>query len=569
MPEIRGNLAAVTLGKGGGFERSPVALIDAAPPVDLLEPLEDRKLLSAANDDGYVEVGSPITYHDTAIEFTRDQLLANDSWDPYGPYAFTLGVATNGTVTEVMDGVYRLQPDLHFTGDVTVEYTLEDAEGSSDATLTLNFGNSAPSLYSSDFDDTQEYSVSHGLGPFPFDLRTDLGFYDPESDGDRNWTVTGASGGSVWINPLTGETLVTPTSDTFVGDITFDVSATDTLDAQSNVIHVTIHVTNSAPTPGDDGDFYAYAGDVVRVSIATLLSNDTDSDDPIVPASFTFTHPLTSSGFTVRRVEDDLIILVPPAPIGSAPELFSFTYTVADPIGVTGTGTVRILRTTGDLKQLWMAALNRAEAAHFGYRYYAALGLPAVFAKLRQSADGASYQVGSTGSANATYSPYYNTVTVPTGTTTLPENTVIHETVHIVDDDNDWYLSDYAFGTDIVNAERLAWAGQHFLVPDSTALSALRSFEHDVLDGGAPLGTRWGGVLGRWSGLASATYKYPGAPLEGVPIGDSGFGDLFAKMGISGLSSVAAVYSNELGYTLTNSAVDVAFVTRTVNPPLW
>lgn len=305
---------------------------------------------------------------------------------------------------------------------------------------------------------------------------------------------------------------------------------------------VRIAIINNPPHVGDDGPYESRAGDVVRIPIIELLQNDWDAESSIDPASF---QAQLSQELYVKRIGDELLVWpkVPPT-LSAPPTTLSFTYTVADTEGLQAAGNVTVEVTPGTLKEAWMATINTVEAKHLGYRYYYAMQLQLFFTILRNNADFASYQMGSTPGANAVYSPSSNTVTVASDTTSLNWATVIHESVHIVDDFSGWYLSDSGATWYLSNAESLAYCSENLF----NALPVLASFEDSVFSGGTPPAasaviSKWDLVVVFWNDLAISTYTYPYGTF---PIGASGWTDFYSKFGIRGLGDVAVLHMLEL-----------------------
>ena len=330
---------------------------------------------------------------------------------------------------------------------------------------------------------------------------------------------------------------------------------------------------------GQDGDYNSFGGDVVRVAISTLLSNDTDTVPraTIDPTTFVIAN---AGQMTIRRVGTDLLIIPPMPNIGDPPKRYTFTYSVSDTAGNTGTGTVGIFVFGNTLQQCWIATINREEAKSIGYIFYDELGLAAVYAQYRAAAAAVTFGFGNLGTgataANASYSPYNNTVTVNNGTTTLDPTTVIHETTHIIDDNNNWYLSDTGVTYNLSKAESLGWASQNFLLGSSAPLMQLRLFEDRTFGAvpPAPGQINVRSIYSAWSTLPNCTYTVLGADY---PIGNAGWQDFRTKLGFNGISSVFAVYVQKLAamgivITLPASYTDnsqIPPVTYTIPASLW
>lgn len=357
----------------------------------------------------------------------------------------------------------------------------------------------------------------------------------------------------------------------FVGADTFGLCYVDQDGLFSDTAIIGVDVTNEAPVPQEDGLYESNSGDVVSVSISDLLQNDSDLEEPVTPSMFA----LGSAGsLTINQIGGQLLITPPMPKLGDNPTLYDFTYTVTDSVGAVGTARVTIQVTAPTLRDAWLATINREEAVHKGYRYYTTLNLPVAFTILRNNANLANYEFGSTGSADAVYDASSNTVTVPIGTTTINPGTVIHESVHVVDAMSNWYLPYFPFGS-LNDAERLGWAGQHFLTSSSKRLSSLRDFEDANLNTptppvGAGQMSGWEHVVVDWADMTDTYFAWGSS----APVGVAGFADFFAKFGITGgLSAVAADYCGQLNGVSLPRAVSPSWMTPApiinVPAPLW
>lgn len=542
----------------------------------MVSHLEHRVLLVAPTiQPTFGNPNDPISmpgYHGETLTYTESSLV--NGFDPDGT-SVHLELASSpqqGVVTFAYGDVIYTPNDASYVGpdSFSLKYVDEDSEESPAVVVNVILSNSGP-LLGVLYSPNPLVHTTGGYHDTPIQQDDSyLMIADHESDPVTLSVVDDPTHGTLQFNTQTGAFTYTP-NPLYVGPDSFTFTANDGLTngASEQTITVQLSISNAAPTLDFDGYYDSIGGDVIRLRIQDLIQNDSDVDEPIIPASFNIAE--LQNGTTVRRIGDELIIL-PPQPSHLAPiQQYHLTYTLTDSTGAVGTGTIGVQVFGNSLKDLWLATLNREEAQHIGYKYYAAMGLQSFFATLRANADGldgSAYIVGSPG-GSPTYSPYYNTVTVPSDIALSP-STVIHESVHIVDDNNEWYLSDFVTQPNIDEAERLAWAAEQLF---TTPLAALRTFENQVFSGPhsrESVNQKWDIVLLQWWYLYQAEYT---SPILGQRlIGSYGWADLFGKFGLSGLGAVAGVYWTDMSiingqyYNLSNTD---ASLQHTVNSPLW
>ncbi|MDP1799489.1 MAG: Ig-like domain-containing protein [Planctomycetaceae bacterium] len=517
----------------------------------MISTLEQRALLAAPIIQitfGQGPIGLS-TYHDQPYSTTEFSLVSG--WDP-DETSVQLVVGddpTHGTVT-MGGGNVTYTPDAGYVGNdsFTLKYVDGDGEESDEVDVQMQVTNSGPYLTAlTDFYTplVAQFSGAHDQVIVQSDSW--LMITDEESDSPTLSIIDDVTNGTLDFVATTGAFTYMP-DPLFVGQDSFTFTASDGLTngASGQTITVMLNITNSPPNLASD-EFMSRGGAILRVPISELLSNDTDIDDSIDLATF----QLGPTGNLRVERDGDVLVITPQMPnIGDPPRLEEFTYQITDGPGAVGVGTVGIITVPGTLKEMWMATLDREAARHAGYRYFGAMGLDGFFATLRSNADTADYVLGAAGSGDAVYSPFSNTVTIPAGTTSLRTDTVIHESVHIVDDNNGWYLSDSGVTLFIDQAERLGWAAQELI--SSNALSTLRSFEDAILDGNphpvSEVGTRWDRVVQAWDDLPNSTYTvvFGNPNVVQIPvtnaIGEFGWLDLFQKFGIANLGNVATAY---------------------------
>jgi hypothetical protein len=313
----------------------------------------------------------------------------------------------------------------------------------------------------------------------------------------------------------------------------FDPTNPDMTRTDSAVVRV--QFVNTPPMVQDEGPYESVGGDVIWIPVQDLLQNDYDLETSIDEDSFQITE---TSELRVKKIGQQILVW-PRNEVGfsAQPIIYLLPYSVADTHGARSTGNITIRVLPAPLKQAWLATINRVEAEHVGYMYYTEMHLAVFFTILRNNAaENATYGFGVLSGANAVYSPFWNHVTVDNAATSLNPATVIHETVHIVDDYNNWYLSDY--GTHHYQfAERLAWTGEHF-VSDPYLLRRLQALEsllmHSEHISIMEITAKWDNVVSGWEQFPLANdYTYP---WNTAPIGVAGVSDLFGKCGVRGLS---------------------------------
>ncbi|MGJ8545310.1 MAG: cadherin-like domain-containing protein [Sulfitobacter sp.] len=239
-----------TVADAAGQEASALHVITVTPVNDA----------PVANDD------SDVTEFNTAV--TVD-LLDNDS-DVDGD-ALTVTAATvpaeQGTLVNNGDGTVTFTPADGFTGEATISYTIEDAEGLQDSalhTITVGTdGNTAPVAA----DDSLSLDE---------DTTATINVLSNDSDADLDpLSVTEASSpdGDVVINE-DGELEFTPNPD-FNGETTITYTISDGNGGfDTATVAVTVNPINDDPVANDDTDSTTYETPVT----IDVLGNDTDLD---------------------------------------------------------------------------------------------------------------------------------------------------------------------------------------------------------------------------------------------------------------------------------------------------
>ncbi len=158
---------------------------------------------------------------------------------------------------------------------------------------------------------------------------------DQDSDGDtltitnvlnaQNGEVELLANGDIEFNP----------DENFFGTTSFDYEVSDGISAPS-IARVTIEVipVNDVPTALAYTDLTIYTGAPTLLLQQYILANDTDFDgEPLTIISVN-----TIAGGTATLTQEGDVLFTPS---GNAQDLASFSYTVADPTGLTATATVQ------------------------------------------------------------------------------------------------------------------------------------------------------------------------------------------------------------------------------------
>jgi hypothetical protein len=189
------------------------------------------------------------------------------------------------------------------------------------------------------------------------------------------------------------------------------------------------------------------------------------------------------------------------------------------------------------LKAAWISRIRKEKLQHRDYLYYEPSGIKALFATLEARAKslsfGPNYNVFN---ATAAYESVTGTVLVNNVAQTAPL-TAVHETVHAVDDVNDWYITGYTTNGELEKAEALAYGIEAIL----TSTVHLKSFEDGVNSGTInatnALNT-WKLVIAEVNSILNAEVTWnPNGPLppgqQTRALNAADLSDIKAKLGVS------------------------------------
>jgi RHS repeat-associated protein len=288
------------------------------------------------------EDGTPVT----AVTVTRTNgssgtasatvTLANNTATAPSDYNST-PIAVNFADSETTKTVIiPIENDLLFEGNETVTLTLSNpTQGAaigtqSTATLTIVNDDALAILNPLTDANTAEDTI------FNFTIPNNT--FNPDPNLNLNYTATLSNGDPLpsWLNfnPVTRTFNGTPTNSN-VGNLTIKVTvANNTGTATSDTFDLTITNTNDAPIAQND-DLTANEDTPVNISIATLLSNDSDIDGDILTLD-SYTQP------THGQLENDNNGNLTYTPEANYNGSDSFSYTINDSISGSNSATVNI-----------------------------------------------------------------------------------------------------------------------------------------------------------------------------------------------------------------------------------
>ena len=182
----------------------------------------------------------------------------------------------------------------------------------------------------------------------------------------------------------------------------------------------------------------------------------------------------------------------------------------------------------------WISRLQAEKLKHRKYLYYEPSGIKALFKTLEAQSKSLTFAPQLNPWAKAAYQSVSNTVLVNSIGDT-PELTAVHETVHAVDDKNDWYLTFWTTYDELVKAESLAYAAEAIL--NNTA--QLQDFENRLRDGRlSPENTlnEWTGALNYVNTILQTPVVVAGCPNKDQihhNVNAADLADVKVKLGVS------------------------------------
>ncbi len=242
----------------------------------------------AAVNDAPVTVGeTSSTDEDVGLTFTQAQLLANDSDVDTATDGQVLRItavsgATNGTVSMLANGDIQFIPTANYHGTASFTYTLsDDFGGTTDASvsITVNAVNDVP-VVTGEIVSTNEDTA---LWFIPSDLLTNDTDVDVATDGQvlSITAVSNATHGTVgFVTQADGSQRIAFTPDAnYFGVASFQYAVSDGAGASSTgTLSINVAQVNDVPVAHDDSVSGIAEDNVLHISFASLLSNDTDAD---------------------------------------------------------------------------------------------------------------------------------------------------------------------------------------------------------------------------------------------------------------------------------------------------
>ncbi|MBI1375120.1 MAG: tandem-95 repeat protein, partial [Phycisphaera sp.] len=234
--------------------------------------------------------GPYVTNEDTAIVGAAT-VLGNDD-DSHGgapgenntPLIATLvaGPTHASSFTLYADGTFDYTPNPDFNGGDSFTYTARDTQGGvsgvATVTITVTDINDAPVAGDDSFTVAEDGVLNDTVTGNDDDTHAATAVNEGNTPLTNAAVVVDVTNGTLNLN-VDGTFDYTPDPD-FNGADSFTYTIEDALGGVSNVATVTLTVTavNDAPVAVDDGTFAGTEDTTLIVSLATILSNDTDVD---------------------------------------------------------------------------------------------------------------------------------------------------------------------------------------------------------------------------------------------------------------------------------------------------
>jgi hypothetical protein len=300
-----------------------------------LVTIEDHEPPVASYNEYYTAEDTPVTgnvlFDDTGegIDYDPNGGTITASGPTWGP--------TFGTVTINVDGSFTYIPSQNFCGMDYFGYGVYDSDGQyaeSSVSITMNSINDPPVAYDSSL--TLDEDTTYSGQTSGYDV-----------DGD-SLTASLAAGGQPSHGVVTidsyGYFSYTPKQD-FHGNDSFQFKMADPYGAVgTGTVSLTINPTNDYPVAVADG---ASTGENESVVISGFLANDYDVDGDAV--SLSYFDSSSYSGGAISDNGDGTATYTPPTDYTG---IDSFGYTITDPAGLYGYGTIYV--NVNDAPVVWM-----------------------------------------------------------------------------------------------------------------------------------------------------------------------------------------------------------------------
>jgi gliding motility-associated-like protein len=288
--------------------------------------------IDPVNDAPTAVDDTPVTAEEAPVAIG---VLANDTDIDDAIDVTTVTIVSNAshgtTSVDAVTGEVMYTPAADFFGTDSFTYSVKDGAGATSNTATVTVTvtpvNDAPVAVADVWEVIQATQTVIPVLDNDHDIDSSL---DPASV----TIVTNPLNGTVTVNPATGAVAYTSAA-TYLGADSFTYTVNDTQGLTSNIVTVTLSVVppNRPPLAVDDGPV-SHAS-VLSVTI-DVLSNDSDVDNTNDELTIiSVTQP--SVGFVTI---DGRQLIYQPA--GTTSGTVTFTYTIADPEGLTSTATVTI-----------------------------------------------------------------------------------------------------------------------------------------------------------------------------------------------------------------------------------
>ncbi len=305
----------------------------------------------ATDEDTELQIGAPgVLENDYDVD--GDTLIVSD-FDAISAMGAIVVVNADGSFsydpTEAPD-IQALAQDE--TATDTFSYTIEDDLGATSSTtvsIALTGLNDAPTAVDDDYD-TDEDTVLNVAAPGVLVNDSDI---DGDAFGVTAADVTSQYGAIVSVN-ADGTLSYDPTGSDTLQDLAVGESLDDTFSytiadvhgaTASATVTVTVEGRNDDPVAVDD-DYATFEDDVLTVTPAGVLANDTDRDGDPLAVDVANTDAVTALGVPITVNADGSFTYDPTGTdLGVAPGDTTddtFTYTVTDPHGGTDTAIVTI-----------------------------------------------------------------------------------------------------------------------------------------------------------------------------------------------------------------------------------